>query len=78
MQHIRLNFPYKEKGHGLFTYFLLRKLQETNGKVCLNDLTDYVKENVRKQSVLVNRKPQTPQVMMSGEQNNSKAMLLGD
>lgn len=24
-------YPYKEKGHGLFTYFLLKKLQESEG-----------------------------------------------
>lgn len=71
-------YPYKEKGHGLFTYFLLRKLQETKGKVGLDELAEYVKENVQKQSVLVNRKPQTPQLMMSGEQNKGKSMLLDD
>ncbi|WP_321436645.1 hypothetical protein [uncultured Bacteroides sp.] len=28
-------YPYKEKGHGLFAYFLLKKTQETKGAVTL-------------------------------------------
>nr|MCR5191945.1 caspase family protein [Bacteroidales bacterium] len=37
---------YEEKGHGLFTYFLLKKLQETNGATTLGDLYDYLSKNV--------------------------------
>lgn len=55
-------FPYKEKGHGLFTYFLLKKLKESKGNVELGDLADYLKTNVKQQSVVVNRKVQTPTV----------------
>lgn len=55
-------FPYMEKGHGLFTYFLLKKLQETAGDVTLSELTDYVTSNVKQQSVVINRKSQTPVV----------------
>lgn len=55
-------FPYKEKGHGLFTYFLLKKLQETKGDIELRELGDYITENVSRQSVVVNRKMQTPTV----------------
>mgnify|MGYP006066477619 CR=1 FL=1 len=54
--------PYKEKGHGLFTYFLLKKLQETKGDVTLSELTSYVTKKVEQQSVVVNRKTQTPTV----------------
>lgn len=53
-------YPYNEKGHGLFTYFLLKKIQETNGDVTLRELSEYVAENVRREAVLVNHKPQTP------------------
>lgn len=56
-------FPYTEKGHGLFTYFLLKKLKETNGNVQLSELSAYVTEKVRQQSVVINRKPQTPVIM---------------
>lgn len=58
-------YPYQEKGHGLFTYFLLKKLQETKGSVALGELTDYVIEQVQRQSVIVNYKRQTPTVTTS-------------
>lgn len=58
-------FPYKEKGHGLFTYFLLKKLQESKGNASLRELGDYITQNVKKQSVLVNRKAQTPTITPS-------------
>ena len=53
-------YPYSVKGHGLFTYYLLKKLQETQGDVTLGELGSYVSENVRQQSAVINRKPQTP------------------
>lgn len=58
-------FPYTEKGHGLFTYFLLKKLQETGGDVSLSELSSYVTEHVKQQSVVANRKPQTPNISAS-------------
>lgn len=53
-------FPYSAKGHGLFTYYLLKKLQETKGETTLGELGDYISENVKQQSVVINRKTQTP------------------
>ncbi len=53
-------FPYSAKGHGLFTYYLLKKLQESKGDVSLGELGDYISENVKQQSVVINRKVQTP------------------
>ena len=53
-------FPYSAKGHGLFTYYLLKKLQESKGDVNLGELNDYISENVKQQSVVINRKVQTP------------------
>ncbi len=58
--------PYKEKAHGLFTYYLLKKLQESKGKVSLGELSDYVIDNVSRQSVIVNSKKQTPTATASG------------
>lgn len=60
-------FPYTEKGHGLFTYYLLKKIQEEKGNVELGELAEYVKTNVRQQSVVVNRKSQTPTVTPSAQ-----------
>ena len=59
-------FPYTEKGHGLFTYYLLKKLQETEGDVSLAELSNYVTEQVKQQSVVTNRKSQTPNIAASG------------
>lgn len=58
--------PYTEKNHGMFIYYLLKKLQETKGNVTLKELADYVTENVKRQSNLINQKPQTPTVTTSG------------
>ena len=59
-------FPFKEKGHGMFTYFLLKKLRDTKGDVTLGELGQYITDNVRQQSVVVNRRVQTPTVMPAG------------
>lgn len=56
-------YPYKEKGHGLFTYYLLKKLQDTKGDVTLGELSDYVNKEVRRQSVVINYKSQSPTVV---------------
>lgn len=56
--------PYDEKQHGLFTYYLLKKLQDSKGSVTLGDLTDYVTDSVERTSV-VNGKKQTPTVTAS-------------
>jgi len=55
-------YPYHEKGHGMFTYFLLKKLQESKGKVTLGELSDYIINNVRQKSIVENNKSQTPVV----------------
>lgn len=57
--------PFAEKKHGLFTYFLLKKLKESRGEVTLGELAEYLVENVSRQSAVVNRKPQTPTVVPS-------------
>lgn len=56
---------YEDKGHGLFTYYLLKKLQETKGNVTMGELYDYVKHNVGVQSRKINHKLQTPHFMVS-------------
>lgn len=58
-------FPLKEQGHGMFTYYLLKKIQETKGNVSLEELSNYVKEQVRQQSIVINGKSQTPVVNVS-------------
>ena len=63
-------YPYKEKGHGMFTYFLLKKLQESNGDASLGEIADYVIENVRKQSIVTNGKMQTPTLIPSSQSSD--------
>ena len=55
----------EEKGHGLFTYYLLKELQQTDGNVSLGDMTDFVTKQVKRQSVVINNKKQTPTVIPS-------------
>ncbi len=55
-------FPFDQERHGLFTYYLLKKLQESQGDVTLGELGDYLVEQVKRQSVVSNGKLQTPVV----------------
>lgn len=55
----------EEKHHGLFTYFLLKGMQQLKGNANLGDLTDFVTKNVKRQSVVINNKRQTPTVIPS-------------
>jgi hypothetical protein len=64
-------YPYREKGHGMFTYFLLKKLQETKGNVAFGELSDYITDNVQKQSIIINRKSQTPTVTSAAAMSDS-------
>ena len=58
-------YPYKEKEHGLFTYYLLKKLKETRGNVSLEELGNYVTTQVKRESIVSNGKSQTPSVSTS-------------
>ena len=57
--------PYREEKHGMFTYFLLEKLQETKGNVTYGDLANYLKDEVGLESLQINSKPQYPEVNVS-------------
>lgn len=56
-------YPYNGHNHGLFTYYLLKKLQETKGDVTLGELGDYIKTKVERQSIVANGKLQSPSIM---------------
>lgn len=58
-------YPNNEERHGMFTYFLLKKLQDTKGDVTLQELGEYITKNVSQQSILLNGKSQTPCVTPS-------------
>ena len=68
---------YDEKGHGLFSYYLMKKLQETKGNVSFGELYDYVKKEVARKSIVVMSKKQTPSISVSGRlMNNWKNLKL--
>ena len=58
-------YPNNEERHGMFTFYLLKKLQETKGEVTLQELGDYIVKQVSQQSILLNGKSQTPCVTPS-------------
>jgi len=64
------SLPYKAKNHGLFTYFLLKKLQESNGDVTYKELSDYLNKTIKLNSILINDKEQLPQTNISLEVQN--------
>jgi uncharacterized caspase-like protein len=53
-------YAYQDKSHGMFTYFLLKKLQETKGNVSYGELSDFINEKVSRLSLVENSKSQTP------------------
>jgi hypothetical protein len=55
---------YRPKRHGYFTYFLLKKLKESQGSVTLDELSSYVSKNVSKEAGL-DGKVQNPQVSVN-------------
>jgi hypothetical protein len=68
-------YQYKDKNHGLLTYFLLKKLQETKGDITYRSLTDYVTSEVKKQSIS-NSKIQSPSVTVSDKLTNWQTLKI--
>lgn len=68
-------YPYAEKGHGLFTYYLLKKLKDTKGDVDYGTLGEYIRKEVTRKAAVVNNKTQTPSVAFSPQMSNSWNML---
>lgn len=58
--------PWKEKNHGLFTYYLLKKLKDSKGNASLKEIADYVSAEVKKTATLQLNKPQSPKMNVSG------------
>jgi hypothetical protein len=62
--------PYSQKQHGIFTYYLLKKLQESKGNITYGELAGYLQTQVSLQSLKINQKEQDPQVIYGA--NNSE------
>ena len=68
----QISGTFKEKGHGLFTYFFLKGLQgeadaNKDGTIDLAELYEYVKPNVQKIARKQYNNEQTPQLLASPE-----------
>lgn len=71
-------WPDTENSHGLFTYYLLKKLQESRGNVTIGELADYVADNVRKASVVRRGTMQEPSANYSTDSTvNLRNIKLG-
>ncbi|GHT32021.1 hypothetical protein AGMMS49574_14790 [Bacteroidia bacterium] len=58
-------YPFEEKKHSMFTYFLLEKLHENKGDVTYLDLATYVIQHVKLNAFNINKKMQTPKIQTS-------------
>ena len=66
---------YQEEGHGLFTYYLLKELQETQGLVTFGKLSDDINEHVTQVAPTMDlRKKQTPQAFSSSSNDRWRKM----
>lgn len=63
-------YPYVDQKHGLFTYFLLKGLQESKGEVTLSDLFSEIRKNVDHEAALTHHE-QTPCLQVSRELGDS-------
>lgn len=61
------SLPYQQQAHGIFTYYFLKKLQQTQGLLTYSDMARYLREEVSLQSVLINNKEQNPRVLYSDD-----------
>ena len=64
------SLPYAAEGHGMFTYYLLKKLQETKGEISMGELADYLEDKVAIQSLRVNESKQKPKTHVSENVKN--------
>ena len=61
----QISLPYRAEGHGMFTYFLLKALQESKGNITYGQLADKIIKNVQTTSITVNKIKQDPKVNTS-------------
>jgi len=59
------SLPYRDKKHGMFTYFLLKSIQESKGNITYKELFENVKRNVEINAIKTNGKDQNPELNFS-------------
>lgn len=67
---IQSALPYDDEKHGMFSYYLFKKLQESKGDVTVKDLFSDIQSNVSLQSLKINNKEQDPTINFSSEIEN--------
>ena len=71
--------PYPAEHHGMFTFYLLKKMKEKQGKVTLGELGDYVTGEVRRKSTVEYTEGQTPSVNAATQMTDKwKQLYLGE
>ncbi|HTE28749.1 MAG TPA: caspase family protein [Chryseolinea sp.] len=60
-----VSLPFEAQSHGLFTYYLLKTLQETQGNLTLDELAQHLEQEIPEASLLENGLLQRPQVLVS-------------
>jgi uncharacterized caspase-like protein len=65
------SLAYDKEEHGMFTYYLLKKLQESDGDVSMGALADYLTYTVPLESLKINEKEQNPVIRVSTEVENN-------
>jgi len=58
-------YAFREKKHGMFTYHMLQKIQETGGMITYGELARYLEFEVNKRSLLINDREQEPTIRVS-------------
>jgi hypothetical protein len=72
-------YPYKSQKHGLFTYYVLEKMQQSGGYTTLGELSDYVTQNVKRKAVVENNgKSQTPTIIAASSNNDWRDWRFAD
>ena len=61
---------YRLKGHGLFTYHLLKKIHDSNANISYGELADYLIKQVSIDALRINGKEQDPNVLYSFDVSN--------
>jgi len=65
-----------ENKHGLFTYYFLKYLKESNGDITLESLFERVRKKVGVESIMKFNKPQTPELLFGKNINADKDQFL--
>lgn len=60
-------FKHPETNLGLFTYYLLKKLQDTKGRIRYSDLGEYLQQTVSVESLVKIKKEQDPVILIGDD-----------